>query len=80
MRITITATAAIQKGDAVTSAGAPAAAVTDDVVGIAFESAAIGESCDVSTSGKLRVRVGAGGAGMTAGEAVFEALLTLMAL
>jgi len=67
MKITVIATAPIQRGDLVTSAGAPAVASTDDLVGVAFEDAAIGEPCDVETEGKVRVRAGAGGAGLILG-------------
>ena len=70
MRITIEATAALAKGDLVTSAGAPAAALTDDIAGVAIEDYAIGEEATLETSGKVRVRVGAGGAGLTAGQPV----------
>ena len=70
MRITIEATAALAKGDLVTNAGAPAAALTDDIVGRAIDDYAIGEEATVETSGKVRVRVGAAGAGFTAGQPV----------
>lgn len=70
MKITITAGAPIQKGDLVTAGGLPAAALTDNVVGVAFEAAATGEPCDVQTSGKCLVRVGAGGGGLVVGQVV----------
>jgi len=67
MKITVIAAAPLRRGDLVTSAGAPAIAVTDDIVGVAFEDADPGEPCDVDTDGKVRVRAGALGAGLTAG-------------
>ena len=70
MRITILAVAPILKGDLVTSAGAPATSPLDDIVGVAIEDYAIGEEATLETSGKVRVRVGAGGGGLTAGLAV----------
>ena len=70
MRITILAVAPILKGDLVTSAGAPATSPLDDIVGRAIEDYAIGEEATLETSGKVRVRVGAGGGGLTAGQPV----------
>jgi len=70
MKVTVIAAAPIQRGDLVTSAGAPAAGVANDLVGVAFEDAATGQPCDVETEGKVRVRVGALGAGLTAGQPV----------
>jgi len=71
MRITIVAAAPLQKGDLVTTAGAPAIAVTDDLAGVAIDDYATGEEATVETKAKVRVRVGAGGAGLTAGQPVF---------
>lgn len=70
MKITVIAAAPLRRGDLVTSAGAPAIALTDDIVGVAFEDVDPGEPCDVDTDGKVRVRVGALGAGLTAGQPV----------
>jgi len=70
MRITIEATAPILKGDLVTTSGAPAASVVVDIAGVAIEDYATGEEATLETSGKVRVRVGAGGAGLTAGAPV----------
>jgi len=70
MKITVIASAPLLRGDLVTSAGFPAIAPTDDIVGVAFEDTDPGEPCDVETAGKVRVRVGAGGAGLTAGQPV----------
>jgi hypothetical protein len=70
MKITITAGAPIQKGDLVTPGGLPATSPTDSIAGVAFESAATGEPCDVTVSGKVKVRVGAGGAGLVVGQVV----------
>ena len=70
MKITITAGAPIQKGDLVTPGGLPATSPNDSVAGVAFEAAATGEPCDVIVSGKVKVRVGAGGAGLVVGQVV----------
>ena len=70
MRITITAGAPIQAGDLVTPGGLPATSPSDAVAGVAFEDAATGEPCDVVVSGKVKVRVGAGGAGIIAGQVI----------
>ena len=70
MRITITAGAPIQAGDLVTPGGLPATGTTDSIAGVAFEDAATGEPCDVVVSGKVKVRVGAGGGGLVIGQVV----------
>jgi len=70
MKITITAGAPIQKGDLVTPGGLPATSPTDSIAGVAFESAATGEPCDVTVGGKVKVRVGAGGGGIVVGQVV----------
>lgn len=70
MKITITAGAPIQKGDLVTPGGLPATSPNDSVAGVAFEAAGTGEPCDVITSGKAKVRVGVGGAGLVVGQVV----------
>lgn len=70
MRITIEAAAPIQKGDLVTAGGLPATGPTDNVAGVAIADYATGEPADLETSGKVRVRVGAGGAGLVVGQVV----------
>ena len=70
MRITIVAGAPIAKGDLVTPGGLPAATVTDQIAGVAIEDYATGEEATVETDGKVRVRVGVGGAGLVVGQVV----------
>jgi hypothetical protein len=70
MRITIVAGAPLQKGDLVTPGGLPAATVTDQIAGVAIEDYATGEEATVETDGKVRVRVGVGGAGLVVGQVV----------